>query len=155
MSVFRLGLGDLQHHRKTIILLRLGDVGRLAVEREIIALDLEAVGGRRLRRDRRTRYRDHRLHRRIAGIGDADRLAGHLVRLVAAEHRGLDRLPVDIARQRFLGERARRQHHPGIFLRGGVGREPARRLDPLNRLRQRGARGVAFARKRYQSRRIT
>ena len=42
-AVFRLRLGDLQHHHEALVLLGLRHVGRLAVEREIIALDLEAA----------------------------------------------------------------------------------------------------------------
>ena len=151
MPVFRLGLGDLQHHGKAVVLLRLGDVSRLAGQRIIAALDLEAVGGGRLRRDRRARYRDHRLHRRFAGVGDPDRLAGHLGGLVAAEHRLLDRGTVDVERQRFPGKGTCRQHHPGVLLRGGVGRKSARGLDSLDRLRQRRPWRAAFAGKRHES----
>ena len=43
VAEFRLGFGDLQHHREAVVLLGLRYIGRLAVEREIIALDLEAV----------------------------------------------------------------------------------------------------------------
>ena len=101
MAVFRLGFGDLEHDRETVILLDLRDVSRLAVEREIIALDLEAVGGRGLRRDRRTADRDHRLYPRITGIGDLDRLVRHFGSLVAAIQRGLERGSVDIERKRI------------------------------------------------------
>ena len=134
--------------------LALRDVGRLAVEREIIALDLEAVGGRGLRRDRRARDRDHRLHRRIAGVGDLDRLAGHRLGLVAAIDRGLHRRPSMSSVSVSFDKRARRQHHPRVLLRRGVGRKPARRFDPLHRLRQRRPRRVAFAGERHQRRRI-
>jgi hypothetical protein len=75
VTVFRLGFGDLEHHREAVVLLGFRNIGRLTVEREIIALDLEAVRGRRLRRDRRAAHGNHRLHRRIAGVGDLDRLA--------------------------------------------------------------------------------
>ena len=38
-------------------------IGLLAVERVVVALDLEALLGRRLRHERRAGHRHHRLHR--------------------------------------------------------------------------------------------
>ena len=152
LAVLRLGLGDLQHHREAIVLLRLGDVGRLAVEREVVALDLEAVRRGGLRRDRRTRHRDHRLQRRVAGVGDLHRLRRMSPWPVVAEHRGLDRRAVDVERDRvgLLRHRPRRQQQPRVLLRRGVGGEPPRRLDAFDRAGQRRARRVAFARERDQ-----
>ena len=135
VTIFRLCFGDLQHHSKAIVLLGLRHIGRLAVEREVTALDLEAVRCRGLRRDRRATHRDHRLHRRVAGIGDLDRLARHLGGLVASIQRCLDRCAIEIETHRFLRQRAGRQHQPGIFLGRGVGRQPARRFDARDGLR--------------------
>ncbi len=150
VTVFRFGLGDLQHHGKAIVLPGLGHIGRLAVEREITALDLEAVRRRGLRRHRRAAHRNHRLHRRIAGVGNLDRLAFQYGCLVAAIQRGFDRRAIDIEGQRFLCQRPRRQHQPGIFLGRGVRRQSARHFDARDGLRQRRPRCVAFARKRNQ-----
>ncbi len=154
VTVFRLGLGDLQHDREAIVLPGLRHVGRLAVEREVIALDLEAVRCRRLRRDRRAAHRDHRLYRRFPGVGDLDRLAFHFSRLVAAIKRSLDRRPIEIKGHGFLRQRARSQHQPCIFLGRGVRRQPARHFDARHRLRQCRPRRIAFARKRNQRRGI-
>jgi len=52
VSIFRLGLGDLQNDGKTVVLLRFGGIGTLAVERVIEPLYLEAFLRRRLGRDR-------------------------------------------------------------------------------------------------------
>ena len=68
-----LAFGDLQHHGEALVLLHLGDVGALAVERVVDALDREALVGRGLRRHRRAGDRDHRLHGVLAVVGDAHR----------------------------------------------------------------------------------
>ena len=152
MTVFRLGLRDLQNDGEAIVLPGLRHIGRLAVECEITALDFEAARCRRLRRNRRAGHRDHRLHRRIAGIGDLDWLARHLGCLVAAIERGLDRHTIELQRHGFLRQRARGQHQPGILLGRGVRRQSACRFDARDCLRQRRPRGVAFACKRNECR---
>jgi len=43
VPVFRPGLGDLQHYREAVVLLGFRRVRRLAIEREIIPFDLEAI----------------------------------------------------------------------------------------------------------------
>ena len=69
----RLRLGHLQHHHEALVLLGLGGIGRLAVERVITALDLEAVLGGGLRRERRAGDRHHRLHRAVAVVAHRQR----------------------------------------------------------------------------------
>src|SRR6185437_13699489 len=107
VAVFRLRLGDLQHHRETIVLLCLRRIGRAAVERKIVAFDLEAVRCRGLRRDRGATDRNHRLYRRVTGVGDLDWLVVELGRLVAAVQGRLDRRSIDIERQVFIRQGAR------------------------------------------------
>src|SRR5262245_42460040 len=69
-----------------------------------------------------------------------------------AIERALRPLAVDVERDglRVLGERTRRQHHPRVLLRRGVGREPARDFYALDRAGDGGARGATFRRERHQ-----
>src|SRR5207249_1488221 len=65
----RLRLGDLEHDREAIVLPRARRINRLAIERVVEPLDLEATLGRGLRHGRRTTHREHRSHRAIASVG--------------------------------------------------------------------------------------
>ena len=69
----RLRLGDFQDHREPRVLLHRLCIDRIAGEREGLALDLESLLGRGLRRERRAGHGDDAVDRGIAIVGDAQR----------------------------------------------------------------------------------
>ena len=150
----RLRLGDRQHHHEAVVLLGGGDVDVLAVERVIGALDGEAVIGRGLRRRRSAAHGDHRVERRVAGIGHRHRVDADVLLAEGAVERTFKAAfaaasILDGKAHALLAERARREHEPGLLLRRGVGHAVARHADLLGGAHQDRLRRVAFRRQRH------
>jgi hypothetical protein len=96
------------------------------------------------------------LHGVLAVVGDAHRRRQVLCGEAAIE-RPAFRLARDVERHAggVARERPRRQHHPGVLLGGRIGRQIARRLDPLHRLQDRRPRCVALRGERHEGGGIT
>ena len=147
----RLCLRDPEHHRKPRVLLDRLRIDRIAVERVGEPLDLEALLGRGLRRQRRAGDRDDGLHLIFSGVGDAQRLL-EVARADGAKERALHCLTADIERHvpGVLGHGARRQQQPSVLLRGGRAQSGACGLDPLLGGLHRGAGRAALGGERDQ-----
>ena len=116
----RLGFRHPQHHDHAAVLLHLFGVERIAVERVGLALDLEALFRRGLRRHRRAGNRHDRLHRLLAGICHAQRLL-EVAGADGAVERARRRRRRDIERHLagILRHGARREQKPRVLLRRG------------------------------------
>ena len=117
-----IGLTHFKHHNKTVVLAHIRDRGRLTIQRVSAARDGEPVATCGQGRFRCRRSRDDRIHRITAAIDDQHRVCVKLIRRLAGVPGTGIGLSVNVERNGAVGRGngTGRQHHPRVFLCGGL-----------------------------------